>query len=324
MNKYRIILLILALAGLIIASNVFAQQVPMFSQYMFDRYYYNPAYAGSKARTLEVGTSHRRQYWGFDNSPISNTLYAHSQVGYSKWSVGGRFISDYIKPVYMQGLWGSATYRMSLSNNSNSYLAIGGEFGTIGRRTNLADLKLTTDLRNESDATLRYADAPINILPDIGLGVYYHTNTFFAGMAVKHLAPFRYGNNSYERSAYATLKRHYFIAGGGNIELSPDLVLTSSTLLKLLENAEFQIDITVGAIYKEVFFFGASYRTDQSVVPYIGLKLLQQLHFVYSYDYHAGNLGRYNNGSHEITLRWTKPLKEPIRRDVVDPRYYRY
>lgn len=312
-------------AGLLLSGiPAFAQQVPMFSQYMFDRYYYNPAYAGNKPRTLEAGTSHRRQYWGFNNSPISNTLYAHSQIGYSKWSVGGRFISDYIKPVYMQGLWGSATYRMSLSNTNDSYLSLGGELGVIGRRTNLADLKLTTDLTNETDATLRYADAPINLLPDLGLGIYYHTKTFYVGTAIKQLVPFRYGNRSYERNVYAALKRHYFIMGGGTIELNSDWVLTPSSLFKLLENGEFQIDLTGGAVYKETFYFGASYRTDQSIIPYVGIKLLQQLYVVYSYDYHAGNLGRYNNGSHEITLRWAKALKEPIRRDIVDPRYYRY
>lgn len=294
-----------------------AQQVPMFSQYYFHRYYINPAYAGSTPRQLEIGSNNRQQYMGFENSPYTNTLYGHSSIGYSRWSVGGRFLNDYIKPVTTQGLWASVTYRLPVSGNS--FIAFAVEPGVMRRQADLASLRLN----DEVDQVFNYADTENNFIPDAGAGIYFHSERFWTGISAKHLAPFQIANRDYSRNDEATLARHYYAMAGGSIHFGYDWALEPSAMLKLMEYGEFQFDGTIGGVYKELLYLGASYRTDVSVIPYVGLKLWKQLLVAYSYDRQFGDFSDYNNGSHELSLRWTKPLRPPILKKSVDPRYYK-
>ena len=60
---------ILLMAG----ANVTAQQLPQFTQYMFNTISINPAYAGSR-ETLSIVGLHRSQWAGLDGAPETQTL----------------------------------------------------------------------------------------------------------------------------------------------------------------------------------------------------------------------------------------------------------
>ncbi len=72
--KFNIIVLIL-----LGSSNVFSQQLPQFTQYMFNTISINPAYAGSR-ETLSLVGLHRSQWAGLDGAPTTQTLSIHSPL----------------------------------------------------------------------------------------------------------------------------------------------------------------------------------------------------------------------------------------------------
>ena len=54
-----------------------AQQLPQFTQYMYNTISVNPAYAGSREALSVVGL-HRSQWVGFQGGPITQTLSIHN------------------------------------------------------------------------------------------------------------------------------------------------------------------------------------------------------------------------------------------------------
>ena len=65
-----------------------AQQLPQFTQYMFNTVSINPAYAGSR-ETLSIVGLHRSQWVGLEGGPTTQTLSLHSPL-----------INDNPKPIF--------------------------------------------------------------------------------------------------------------------------------------------------------------------------------------------------------------------------------
>ena len=64
-----------------------AQQLPQFTQYMYNTISINPAYAGSR-ETISVVGLHRSQWVGFSGGPITQTLSAHAPLRNEKIGIG--------------------------------------------------------------------------------------------------------------------------------------------------------------------------------------------------------------------------------------------
>jgi type IX secretion system PorP/SprF family membrane protein len=74
-------------------SFAFAQQLPQFTQYMFNTISINPAYAGSRETFSAVGL-HRSQWVGLEGGPETQTLSVHTPLRNEKIGLGLSFIND--------------------------------------------------------------------------------------------------------------------------------------------------------------------------------------------------------------------------------------
>lgn len=84
--------LTLKLLSVFILINIFsvnAQQLPQFTQYMYNTISVNPAYAGSREALSIVGV-HRNQWSGFDRAPKTNTLSIHTPLRDDRIGLGDR------------------------------------------------------------------------------------------------------------------------------------------------------------------------------------------------------------------------------------------
>ncbi|HIC31522.1 MAG TPA: type IX secretion system membrane protein PorP/SprF, partial [Flavobacteriaceae bacterium] len=86
--KYSIIILLLL--GCLELS---AQQLPQFTQYMFNTISINPAYAGSR-ETLSIVGLHRSQWVGLEGAPTTSTVSIHSPLKNEKIGLGATAIND--------------------------------------------------------------------------------------------------------------------------------------------------------------------------------------------------------------------------------------
>ena len=70
-----------------------AQQLPQFTQYMYNTISINPAYAGSR-ETLSVVGLHRSQWVGLEGGPTTQTLSIHTPLRNEKIGLGLSIIND--------------------------------------------------------------------------------------------------------------------------------------------------------------------------------------------------------------------------------------
>ena len=118
MKKY-VLSIIVIFAGL----QVFAQQLPMRSQYMLDYFNLNPAVAGSFDYT-PVNLSVRQQWVGFEGAPSSQSINAHTYVG-SNVGLGASFFNELAGPSRRTGMSVSFAYHLPFSKDFSRKLSFG-------------------------------------------------------------------------------------------------------------------------------------------------------------------------------------------------------
>ena len=89
--------------------------------------------------------------------------------------------------------------------------------------------------------------------------------------------------------------------GGYRFNITENVDIEPLTLLKTTENWNPQGDFTVKVYYDELFWGGLSYRTNQSVILLLGVRI-DNLYFGYSFDWAFSEIGHFNYGSHEVIL----------------------
>jgi len=95
---------------------VYGQQDPHFTMYMFNKQVLNPAYSGSLGLTNITGM-YRNQWTAFDGNPTTMTLGVHSPIGRVKDEIkrvalGLYAFSDQLGVSETFGLYGQYAYRI--------------------------------------------------------------------------------------------------------------------------------------------------------------------------------------------------------------------
>jgi len=103
-----------------------AQQLPQFTQYMYNTISINPAYAGSREALSIVGL-HRSQWVGFKGGPITQTLSIHTPLRNDRVGLGLSFIEDDLGPQNYTYLYGDFSY--SIPTGQTGKLAFGLKAG---------------------------------------------------------------------------------------------------------------------------------------------------------------------------------------------------
>jgi len=97
------------------------------------------------------------------------------------------------------------------------------------------------------------------------------------------------------------------------------LKLKPAFLVKAVEGAPLQVDITANVLIHDKFTIGAAYRWDATFSGLVGFQVTDGLMVGYSYDAETTKLARYNSGSHEIFLRFE--LFNRYKR-IASPRFF--
>lgn len=307
---------IIATAILIAGSSaVNAQQVPVFTHYMYNTLAVNPAYAGSRD-ALTVTALHRSQWVGFEGAPVTQTLTVHSPLVNEHLGVGLSVLNDKIGPSNNTAVFAHFAYRFNLTKRSKLSFGLSG--GVNIMQASLSDLSL--DQQNDLSFQNNISSDPS---PNFGFGTYYSRERFYVGVSVPNLIEHDYSTVSTEtgNSFAGKEQRHYFLIAGAMFKLSENLEFKPTTLIKATAAAPLQADLTASFIVMEKFLIGGMVRTDDSFGALIGVDVLDQFHIGYSFDYSYGlETFNYNQGSHEIMLRYDFIYSG--KKQIHSPRYF--
>jgi type IX secretion system PorP/SprF family membrane protein len=140
--------------------------------------------------------------------------------------------------------------------------------------------------------------------PDFNLGIYFQNDRMYAGVSSKQLLENEYGVTKFAngKSSFSRLLRHYYLMAGYVFPIQDRIVFRPSFLVKYVVNAPVQVDLNASVIFNEVFWIGASFRTQKALAFMTEFRIAPKIRLGYSLDIYLNELQPYNYGSHEIRL----------------------
>ncbi|WP_298782168.1 type IX secretion system membrane protein PorP/SprF [uncultured Polaribacter sp.] len=304
--KKHIVFIVLVL----LAFSIKAQQDPQYTQYMYNMNIVNPAYAGS-SESLNFNFLARTQWVGITGAPKTLTFGVQSPVG-KNVGLGLTAIFDKLGPVEEQNIYGDFSYTINVNNNAK--LALGLKVGYTF--FNLCLSCLNTVIVGDEAFTDKDAN---KFLPNLGIGVFYYTNKFYFGTSIPNLLETYHFNENEGQSTRASETKHIFLTSGYVFDISEDIKLKPSIMVKAVEGAPLSIDFSSNVLFYNKMEAGLSYRLDESISGMINFRVRKNLRIGYAYDHTLTNLGQFNSGSHEVILLFNL---EPKSFRIRSPRFF--
>ncbi len=296
---------------------LFAQQDAQYTQYMYNTLSVNPAYAGSRGQLTFAGL-YRSQWVGLDGAPETFTLNLHSPIRNSRLGYGVSIVNDNIGDGVVQETYLDAVMSYTIDVSMDAKLSFGLKVGG-----NMLSLDFNK-LRNFDQEVVAQNNIDNRFNPNFGLGVYYHTDKFYAGLSAPNVLESEYFDNDNSDGSVNFLSAeriNFYLITGYVFDVSPDLKFKPALLTKAVSGAPLQLDLSASFLFADKFSFGAAYRWDAAVSGLVGFQLTEQLMVGLAYDRETTELGgtQFNDGSFEIFLRWE--LLKRFQR-TVSPRFF--
>jgi type IX secretion system PorP/SprF family membrane protein len=308
------------------AQVVVAQQLPQYTQYVFNNYLLNPAVSGIENYT-DAKMGYRSQWTGLDGAPVTSYLSVNLPIGdnfingdatggdayggmnpssrlYTQnyqasephHGIGFMVVTDKAGPITQTNLDATYAYHIGLAPRLN--LAVGVSAGFNHVSLNTSEITLATPLdpaiSNGNNSQWK---------PDLGAGLWLYSGDYYAGLSVQQLLPenlyFSTSNNAVNASKTVP---HYFLTAGTKVYLSDDITLLPSFLLKEIQPVPLTYDVNMKFSFRDKLWLGGSYRHDDSFGILAGFNLSSFINVSYSYDITTSALNTVSNGTHEIVI----------------------
>lgn len=291
----------------------YGQQLPLFSQYLYNKFLINPAVAGSDGYT-SVSLTAREQWVGYSGAPrtfsfswqtrmlkksyilkqtrVKREVYRPKSDG--KVGFGGYIFSDKNGLIQRTGFQASYAYHMWLQNSTQ--LSFGLAF--TGYYYKIDEKQINFEDPNEPwlNNNLRRGI----FVPDVAFGAYLLNAKYSFGFSADQLseASAKIGGAAYKNFA---MSRQYYLFGSYDFSQGSYTIIQPSFLVKMSEQLKPQADIGATYIYNQGFWAGLAYRTSGAIIANIGVKY-QNMFFGYAFDFTLQEIQRITYGTHELTV----------------------
>ena len=302
---------------LLLPLSVLGQLSPLYSHYMMNGYFINPALAGAEGSEI-INISARQQWLGYDGNPKTNLISYQTRIlkhrfklknnivssgkhyipkNKGRIGVGGYLFSDKNGIIGKTG--GQATYAYHLVLGRTGYQL---SFGLSGM---FYQLKLDQNkmiLKDNVDPFIYDAASRNAYVPDFAAGAYIRNHTYFAGISAGQLLQSSIKINGSDLKNYKP-KRLYSLIAGMHVYNTSDLDIETSILLKMTEELRTQADLNCRFTLRDIVWLGFTYRSNNDVVTILGFRH-NHLFFSYALDYPTTTIRSKNWGTHEISISY--------------------
>lgn len=280
-----------------VTSFTYAQQDAQYTQYMYNTVSVNPAYAGSRGH-LSIAALYRNQWLGLDGAPETQTLNLHTPMGYRGVGLGISIVNDKIGPTSETYFDIDFSYTIQTSFDAKLSFGLKASAHMLDiRYSELDEFEIDPQLQSQQDIQNKFS-------PNIGAGIYYHTERFYTGLSVPRLLE----TTHFDESSISTATEQinlYFITGYV-WDLNPFLKFKPTLLTKAVQGAPFQVDVSANFMFNEKFIGGVAYRWDAAFSGLFGFRISDEMFIGLAYDRETTDLGAatFNDGSFEVILRY--------------------
>lgn len=319
MSRTLKLITLLVLGSSLFLSESKAQQLPQYTQYVFNNFGIHPALAGSE-ECITGRLAFRSQWVGFEGAPQTLHANIHTRiprkikgpnVGFH--GVGGKVSTDATGPLSRTMVYGAYAYHLPVSPKLTA--AFGVYAGIQQKRLNVNEVTLSDGndpLINDSRSVLLY--------PDVTPGIWLNHDEFYAGLTVAQAA----SNSLSGLGQDASLVPHYLLTGGKKFEMGSDdqFTLIPSTLIKFSPMTSPAMDLNFLLEYRGQFAAGLSYRNIDALAGMVRFDLLKYFFLGYSFDLTTSKIRLNSANTHEITLGFKACPDEGGGDNTTCPAYY--
>ena len=273
-----------------------AQQLPQYSNYMLNNYVLNPAVGGIDPYFIGVSTN-RYQWAGITDAPRTYIMSVNGPTKSLKVGVGGTIYTDIVGPTRRTGFTLSYSYHLAVSKKIKLSLGLSGgitQFKVDGSQIQLKD---------PSDLVITNGVQQV-VAPDFGFGFHLYSakKTWYIGGSIPQMFQSQIQFNQIQSSSSSTLARHYILTAGYKLYITDNFKIEPSMCLQYVPPVPAQYNFGLRFIYKNKFWIGGLYRTQDATSILMGYTTDKDIVFMYSYDFTTSALGKYSNGTNEVLI----------------------
>ncbi|WP_188369707.1 PorP/SprF family type IX secretion system membrane protein [Muriicola marianensis] len=271
-----------------------AQLEPQYTQYMYNIGSFNPAYVGSVERA-EIAALYRAQWIDIEGAPRTLRFGTNIPFNNGKVGMGINVISDQFGPTSQTFFNVAYSYQVNLS--SDTYLSFGVNAGG-----GILDIDFSKGNFENPDEPLLTTNTFNKFYPTVGAGMFMYGEDWYLGVSAPN---FLTGlTKDEEVESFFNDRIQVNMIGGVVLELGDNLKFKPAFLASYFEGLPFRFDLSANFLISDVVTVGASYRVNNAVSGLAGFQISKGMFLGYSYDYSTTPLGQYNQGSHEMILKF--------------------
>ena len=297
-----------------------AQQEAHFTQFMYNKLYINPAYAGARG-VPSLTAMYRSQWVGFEGAPQSLLANYNGPFLSKRVGVGGTI--SHLKIGLQRDFRATLAYSYDMVAQEDFSMRVGlsGSLRSLGLNFNEANPAQPNDQSIQEERINDYYG-------NVGVGLYGTImESYYVGVSVPHLYTNAIGIANSNATSLAKEARHYYGMAGAILPLSEDINLMPALLVKYVKNAPVNADVNVNLEIRRKFTAGLSYRTggdgsgdSMDLLAY--WQATPQFAVGAAYDFSLSNLKDYNAGSFELLLQYDLKQLKNGKRKMSNPRFF--
>jgi type IX secretion system PorP/SprF family membrane protein len=275
------------LVALFVLSGIagFAQNIPVFRQFYFNPYFFNPAYVGISGK-MELSLAYRQQWVDVTDAP-AGTGFTFQLPTANRAAFGFNFVSQEV--VALRNSTASFTFGYKVPIAEDHSLRMGISFGLGMYRLNLDNLDYSNDptILNAANKT---------IYPSGNFGLLYSYKNLKAGVALPEI----FGINHVSNSDKLNVFRNQFYSLSYTFNVSAAVDIEPYALYRVTGDYQNFWEFSTVVSWKEKVWTGVSYRQFTGLGLMLGFRAKDIVGFSYSYEFQPTSRAFIGTSSHEL------------------------
>ncbi len=301
---------------------VFAQQEGQFTQFMFNKQYYNPAYSGMRG-VPTINAIYRKQWLGFDGAP-ENQLLGFNVPALGK-KIGLGLLLQRQSVGITQNIGAAFSYSYSVVKSDNLTVKFGLQGSLEQFSINFANKK--NIIREPGDPSTRAKNSQVST-GNVGAGLYIAHTLAYIGISMPNILEAPIGVND-AGTLTAKKSKHLYIMGGAVLPIGEKVRILPAGLIKSAPNAPIGFDANLGIEFYKTFTVGASYRSTigdsgDSIDFLLHYMIKNRMGLGLAFDNPISPIKDFSKGSIELLLQFDLKSKNSLGSggDMSNPRFF--
>ncbi|MBL7877720.1 MAG: type IX secretion system membrane protein PorP/SprF [Cyclobacteriaceae bacterium] len=278
-----------SLLFLLVSTCAFAQQDPLYTQYLLNPLVINPAYAGLN-NNFNIMVGYRTQWTGLEGQPKTFNASAHTSLVNNKVGAGILVTNDQIGNLKTTEANATFSYKLNLET---SIFSFGMQAGVQSFRNDYSSLTIL------DPGDLAFTGGEQGTRINMGVGAILKSEKYFIGFSVPRLLPTTFENGDEQFELY---NQHFYLMGAYVYYLNEHIRLKPSLLLRGVKGAPAAVDFAFHVNFNQMHTAGIFTRNFNTYGILLQTLLAEKYRFGYAFEIPTSSSVGSQFTTHELTL----------------------